>query len=63
MNGHMNEIIKEWRNDVQYIILDDIHWKDIEPIAKGLLIAPWKIILTGRDFFAMAAQRRMLSTR
>lgn len=40
-----------WRDDVQYIILDDIHWKDICPIAKGLLIASDNVILTGEVRF------------
>ncbi|CAF4182638.1 unnamed protein product, partial [Adineta steineri] len=40
--------LREWRDDVEYIILDDIHWKDIEPIAKGLLIAPGQADLTDK---------------
>jgi hypothetical protein len=36
------------RDDVEYIILDDILWKDISPMDKGLLIAPGNVNVTGQ---------------
>ncbi|CAM4961641.1 unnamed protein product [Rotaria socialis] len=44
----INFSLREWHKDVKYTILDDTSWKDISPIAKGLLIAPGKIILTDK---------------
>ncbi|CAF1510804.1 unnamed protein product, partial [Adineta steineri] len=44
----LNFSLREWRDDVDYIILDDILWKDIFPLAKGLLIAPGQINITDK---------------
>ncbi|CAF2216573.1 unnamed protein product, partial [Rotaria magnacalcarata] len=44
----INFSLRAWRDDVQYIILDDIHRKDIGSIAKGLLVAPGNVILTDK---------------
>ncbi|CAF1048637.1 unnamed protein product [Rotaria sordida] len=44
----INFSLADWRDDVEYIILDDVRWKDIEPMAKGLLIAPGDVFLTGK---------------
>lgn len=37
-----NALLYEWQDDVEYLILDEAHWRDICPIAKSILIAPGK---------------------
>ncbi|CAM2730157.1 unnamed protein product, partial [Rotaria socialis] len=44
----INFSLRAWRDDVKYIILDDIPWTDISPIAKGLLVAPGNVNLTDK---------------